>query len=142
MGALGSTLCDDFIWYDSPFDHHVWSRRICKLVSTTELFCHRCCVVRIDLDLIFYDSTNPTLTGEDFNDFSKKWNVLQSKAKLFDPDNVDNVETLLFWSSHKKCTVVNSLNQAKQSLLSRLKSSRINNSSIYWLNILFCARYS
>ncbi len=66
--------------------------------------------------------------------------LLQSKAKLFDPDNVDNVETLLFELSQKNAQVVNSLNQAKQSLLSRLKSSRINNSSIYWLNLYYFAQ--
>ena len=59
--------------------------------------------------------------------FKEMGELLQSKAKLFDPDNVDNVETLLFELSQKNAQVVNSLNQAKQSLLSRLKSSRINN---------------
>ena len=72
--------------------------------------------------------------------FKEMGELLQSKAKLFDPDNVDNVETLLFELSQKNAQVVNSLNQAKQSLLSRLKSSRINNSSIYWLNLYYFAQ--
>lgn len=72
--------------------------------------------------------------------FKEMGEQLQSKAKLFDPDNVDNVETLLFELSQKNAQVVNSLNQAKQSLLSRLKSSRINNSSIYWLNLYYFAQ--
>lgn len=72
--------------------------------------------------------------------FKEMGELLQSKAKLFDPDNVDNVETLLFELSQKNAQVVNSLNQAKQSLLSRLKSSRINNTSIYWLNLYYFAQ--
>ncbi|QBQ15079.1 YccS family putative transporter [Acinetobacter haemolyticus] len=72
--------------------------------------------------------------------FKEMGELLQSKAKLFDPDNVDNVETLLFELSQKNAQVVNSLNQAKQSLLSRLKSSRMNNSSIYWLNLYYFAQ--
>ena len=72
--------------------------------------------------------------------FKEMGELLQSKAKLFDPDNVDNVETLLFELSQKNAQVVNSLNQAKQSLLSRLKSSRINNSNIYWLNLYYFAQ--
>ncbi|ENU28966.1 TIGR01666 family membrane protein [Acinetobacter sp. CIP-A165] len=72
--------------------------------------------------------------------FKEIGELLQIKAKLFDPDNVDNVEALLFELSQKNAQVVNSLNQAKQSLLSRLKSSRINNTSIYWLNLYYFAQ--
>jgi uncharacterized membrane protein YccC len=43
--------------------------------------------------------------------FKEMGELLQSKAKLFDPDNVDNVETLLFELSQKNAQVVNSLNQ-------------------------------
>lgn len=72
--------------------------------------------------------------------FNEIGELLQIKAKLFDPDNVQNVEELLFKLSQKNAQVVNSLNQAKQSLLSRLKSSRINNTSIYWLNLYYFAQ--
>lgn len=72
--------------------------------------------------------------------FKEIGELLQIKAKLFDPDNVDNVEALLFELSQKNAQVVNSLNQAKHSLLSRLKSSRINNTSIYWLNLYYFAQ--
>ncbi|RZF56961.1 TIGR01666 family membrane protein [Acinetobacter halotolerans] len=72
--------------------------------------------------------------------FKEIGELLQIKAKLFDPDNVQNVEELLFKLSQKNAQVVNSLNQAKQSLLSRLKSSRINNTSIYWLNLYYFAQ--
>ncbi|MCH7335881.1 YccS family putative transporter [Acinetobacter sp. NIPH 2699] len=72
--------------------------------------------------------------------FNEIGELLQIKAQLFDPDNVHNVEELLFKLSQKNAQVVNSLNQAKHSLLSRLKSSRINNSSIYWLNLYYFAQ--
>lgn len=66
--------------------------------------------------------------------------LLQAKSRLFDPDNIDNVETLLFELSQKNSQVVSSLNQAKNSLLTRLKASRINNTSIYWLNLYYFAQ--
>ncbi|USA52324.1 YccS family putative transporter [Acinetobacter sp. C32I] len=66
--------------------------------------------------------------------------LLQAKSRLFDPDNIDNVETLLFELSHKNSQVVSSLNQAKNSLLTRLKASRVNNTSIYWLNLYYFAQ--
>lgn len=66
--------------------------------------------------------------------------LLHTKACLFDPDNIDNVESLLFELSQKNTQVVNSLNQAKNSLLTRLKASRVNNTSIYWLNLYYFAQ--
>lgn len=66
--------------------------------------------------------------------------LLHTKARLFDPDNIDNVESLLFELSQKNTQVVNSLNQAKNSLLTRLKASRVNNTSIYWLNLYYFAQ--
>ena len=66
--------------------------------------------------------------------------LLQAKARLFDPDNIDNVETLLFELSQKNSQVVSRLNQAKNSLLTRLKASRVNNTSIYWLNLYYFAQ--
>nr|WP_032863005.1 YccS family putative transporter [Acinetobacter sp. NIPH 2100] len=66
--------------------------------------------------------------------------LLQAKSRLFDPDNRNNVETLLFELSQKNTQVVNSLNQAKNSLLTRLKASRVNSTSIYWLNLYYFAQ--
>ncbi|KXZ68436.1 YccS family putative transporter [Acinetobacter venetianus] len=66
--------------------------------------------------------------------------LLHTKARLFDPDNIDNVESLLFELSQKNTQVVSSLNQAKNSLLTRLKASRVNNTSIYWLNLYYFAQ--
>ncbi|KXZ68666.1 Inner membrane protein YccS [Acinetobacter venetianus] len=66
--------------------------------------------------------------------------LLHTKASLFDPDNIDNVESLIFELSQKNTQVVSSLNQAKNSLLTRLKASRVNNTSIYWLNLYYFAQ--
>ncbi|NNP67059.1 YccS family putative transporter [Acinetobacter sp. Ac_5812] len=72
--------------------------------------------------------------------FQELAELLQAKSRLFDPDNIDNVETLLFELSQKNSQVVSSLNQAKNSLLTRLKASRVNNTSIYWLNLYYFAQ--
>lgn len=63
-----------------------------------------------------------------------------AKAKLFDPDNKDNVEQLLYDLSLKNSVVVHSLNTTKASLLTRLKASRANKNTIYWLNLYFLAQ--
>ena len=39
-------------------------------------------LVRIDLDLIFYDSTNPALTGEDFNDFQRNGGTATEQSQV------------------------------------------------------------
>ncbi len=72
--------------------------------------------------------------------FQELAELLHTKARLFDPDNLDNVETLLFELSQKNSQVVSSLNQAKTSLLTRLKASRVNSTSIYWLNLYYFAQ--
>ncbi|WP_130803469.1 YccS family putative transporter [Acinetobacter ihumii] len=66
--------------------------------------------------------------------------VLNTKARLFDPDNKDNVEQLLFELSNEHAQVVQGLNVTKASLLTRLKASRVNKNSIYWLNLYFVAQ--
>jgi uncharacterized membrane protein (TIGR01666 family) len=66
--------------------------------------------------------------------------LLLAKARLFDPDNTDNIEPLLYELSLKNSDVVQSLNTTKASLLTRLKASRANNNTIYWLNLYFLAQ--
>ena len=66
--------------------------------------------------------------------------LLKSKARLFDPDNTHNVEQLLFDLSLQNSIVVQNLNTTKASLLTRLKASRANTNTIYWLNLYFLAQ--
>lgn len=66
--------------------------------------------------------------------------VLEKKAKLFDPDNTHNVEQLLYNLSLENSLVVQHLNTTKASLLTRLKASRANRNTIYWLNLYFLAQ--
>lgn len=66
--------------------------------------------------------------------------LLLAKARLFDPDNTDNIEPLLYELSLKNSEVVQSLNTTKASLLTRLKASRANKNTIYWLNLYFLAQ--
>ncbi|WP_010113395.1 YccS family putative transporter [Acinetobacter sp. P8-3-8] len=66
--------------------------------------------------------------------------LLMTKARLFDPDNTDNVERLLYDLSLQNSAVVQTLNTAKASLLTRLKASRANKNTIYWLNLYFLAQ--
>lgn len=66
--------------------------------------------------------------------------LLLAKARLFDPDNTDNIEALLYELSLKNSEVVQSLNTTKASLLTRLKASRANKNTIYWLNLYFLAQ--
>lgn len=63
--------------------------------------------------------------------------LLLSKAKLFDPDQHPNVENLLYELSLKNTLVIQSFNRSKDSLLTRLKASRANRNTIYWLNLYF-----
>lgn len=72
--------------------------------------------------------------------FQQLSTLLQAKARLFDPDNIDNVETLLFEVSLQNAQVVQRLNHCKASLLTRLKASRANQKTIYWLNLYFLAQ--
>ena len=66
--------------------------------------------------------------------------LLNAKARLFDPDNKDNVEQLLYELSLQNSQVVQSLNTTKATLLTRLKASRANKKTIYWLNLYFFAQ--
>ncbi|NEU35495.1 TIGR01666 family membrane protein, partial [bacterium LRH843] len=49
----------------------------------------------------------------------------------------DNVEALLYDLSLQNSTVVQIFNHTKSSLLTRLKASRANQNTIYWLNLYF-----
>lgn len=72
--------------------------------------------------------------------FQEIANVLLAKAKLFDPDNKANVESLLYDLSLQNSQVVQALNRSKASLITRLKASRANKTTIYWLNLYFLAQ--
>lgn len=74
------------------------------------------------------------------NTFNQLAELLNIKAKLFDPDNNQNVERLLYELSLQNSLVVQSLNSTKASLLTRLKASRANKNTIYWLNLYFLAQ--
>ncbi|MFW2173205.1 YccS family putative transporter [Acinetobacter guillouiae] len=91
--------------------------------------------------IIFY-LLKPTQAVQDnlSNSFNLLSELLMSKAKLFDPDNVDNVEQLLYDLSFQNSQLVQNLNQTKASLLTRLKASRANKNTIYWLNLYFLAQ--
>jgi len=91
--------------------------------------------------IIFY-LLKPTQAVQDnlSNSFNLLSELLMSKAKLFDPDNVDNVEQLLYDLSLQNSQLVQNLNQTKASLLTRLKASRANKNTIYWLNLYFLAQ--
>ncbi|MFU8926230.1 YccS family putative transporter [Acinetobacter puyangensis] len=91
--------------------------------------------------VIFY-LIKPTQAVQDnlSQSFADIAELLFAKAKLFDPDNKDNVEALLFDLSIKNADVVQSFNRTKASLLTRLKASRANKHTIYWLNLYFLAQ--
>lgn len=72
--------------------------------------------------------------------FQSLSSVLITKSRLFDPDNKNNIEQLLFDLSTENAQVVQWLNTTKASLLTRLKGSRVNKNSIYWLNLYFVAQ--
>ncbi|WPP88806.1 YccS family putative transporter [Acinetobacter pittii] len=94
------------------------------------------------LTSILFFIIKPTLTLQDkLSQIFKEISVLlQAKARLFDPDNKENVEQLLYELSLQNTQVAQSLNQIRSSLLTRLKASRVSNKSIYWLNLYFFAR--
>lgn len=94
------------------------------------------------LTSILFFIIKPTLPLQDkLSQIFKEISVLlQAKARLFDPDNKENVEQLLYELSLQNTQVAQSLNQIRSSLLTRLKASRVSNKSIYWLNLYFFAR--
>jgi len=91
--------------------------------------------------IIFY-LLKPTQAVQDnlAANFNAIAELLLAKARLFDPDNTDNIEPLLYELSLKNSEVVQSLNTTKASLLTRLKASRANKNTIYWLNLYFLAQ--
>ena len=91
--------------------------------------------------ILFY-LLKPTQAVQDnlAQSFQQLATLLQAKARLFDPDNIENVESLLFEVSLQNTQVVQRLNQCKASLLTRLKASRANQKTIYWLNLYFLAQ--
>ncbi|WP_088458895.1 YccS family putative transporter [Acinetobacter soli] len=94
------------------------------------------------LTSVLFFMIKPTLAVQDnlaqiFQNLSQ---VLTLKSRLFDPDNLDNVEQLLFELSLENSKTVQSLNSAKSSLLSRLKASRVNKNSMQWLHLYFVAQ--
>lgn len=94
------------------------------------------------LTAILFYLIKPTLAVQDnlSRCFDQIADLLNAKALLFDPDNQDNVEALLYGLSIQNSAVVQSLNSTKSSLLTRLKASRANSSTIYWLNLYFLAQ--
>lgn len=94
------------------------------------------------LTAIAFYLIKPTLAVQDnlSKNFEKIAELLFAKAKLFDPDNTENVEQLLYELSLKNSEVVQALNKTKASLLTRLKASRANHNTIYWLNLYFLAQ--
>lgn len=94
------------------------------------------------LTAILFYLIKPTLAVQDnlSRCFNQIADVLTAKARLFDPDNQDNVEALLYDLSIKNSAVVHSFNSTKTSLLTRLKASRANQNTIYWLNLYFLAQ--
>ena len=91
--------------------------------------------------ILFY-LLKPTQAVQDnlTQSFRSLADLLDAKSALFDPDNLDNVEQLLYDLSLQNSVVVQSLNQTKASLLTRLKASRANKRTIYWLNLYFLAQ--
>ena len=91
--------------------------------------------------ILFY-LLKPTQAVQDnlAQSFQQLATLLQAKARLFDPDNIENVESLLYGVSLQNAQVVQRLNHCKASLLTRLKASRANQKTIYWLNLYFLAQ--
>ncbi|MEB3753268.1 YccS family putative transporter [Acinetobacter sp. MD2(2019)] len=91
--------------------------------------------------IIFY-LLKPTLAVQDnlSRTFFNIAQLLTEKSKLFDPDNSIHTEKLLFELSLKSAAVVQCLNTSKASLLTRLKASRANKHTIYWLHLYFLAQ--
>lgn len=72
--------------------------------------------------------------------FKQLAQLLTAKAELFDPDQQQQVESLLYRLSLQNSQLVQQLNLSKASLLTRLKASRANTQTIYWLNLYFFAQ--
>lgn len=91
--------------------------------------------------IVFY-LFKPTLAVQD--NLSKTFlniaQLLHDKSQLFDPDNSIHAEKLLFDLSLKNGAIVQLLNTSKASLLTRLKASRANKHTIYWLHLYFLAQ--
>lgn len=114
-------------------EHHVWYYQPSYFVVGTLWYGFT--------SIIFY-LLKPTQAMQDnlsisFNAISE---MLLCKARLFDPDNSENVEQLLFDLSIHNSQVVQSFNITKASLLTRLKASRANKNTIYGLNLYFLAQ--
>jgi uncharacterized membrane protein YccC len=71
------------------------------------------------LTAILFYLIKPTLAVQDnlSRCFDQIADLLNAKAQLFDPDNQDNVEALLYSLSIQNSAVVQSLNSTKSSLL-------------------------
>ncbi|MBF7688417.1 YccS family putative transporter [Acinetobacter rathckeae] len=92
--------------------------------------------------IIFY-LLKPTLFVQDSlaQTFSLLSNLLHHKAKLFDPDNTkQDIEQRLYELSGYNSKLVQQLDINKTALLTRLKASRANKNTIYWLNLHFFAQ--
>nr|WP_174506805.1 YccS family putative transporter [Acinetobacter sp. Marseille-Q1620] len=114
-------------------EHQLWYYQPCYFVLGT---------IWYGLTSILFYLLKPTQAVQDnlaqsFNQISA---LLFTKARLFDPDNKDNVESLLYDLSIQNSAVVQSLNYTKASLLTRLKASRANKNTIYGLNLYFLAQ--
>lgn len=116
-------LADYAIWYFQP---------LCFVLGALWYGCTA---------LVFY-ILKPTLAVQDHlaRCFYQISDLLEAKAGLFDPDNREHVEPLLYELSLKNSLLVQSLNATKRSLLTRLKSYRANQKTIYWLNLYFLAQ--
>ena len=113
-GFTWSTLCDHFIWYCAavclyPFglgEYTHWYQQPLYFVYG---------VLWYGLTSVLFYMIKPTLAVQDnlaqiFQNLSQ---VLTLKSRLFDPDNLDNVEQLLFELSLENSKTVQSLNSAK-----------------------------
>lgn len=92
--------------------------------------------------IIFY-LLKPTLFVQDSSaqTFSLLSALLHHKAKLFDPDNTkQDIEQRLYELSGYNSKLVQQLDINKTALLTRLKASRANKNTIYWLNLHFFAQ--
>ncbi|MBF7686162.1 TIGR01666 family membrane protein [Acinetobacter sp. B10A] len=92
--------------------------------------------------ILFY-LLKPTLFIQDSlaQTFSLLSKLLHHKAKLFDPDNhKDDIEQILYVLSEYNSKLVQQLDINKTALLTRLKASRANKNTIYWLNLHFFAQ--
>ncbi len=94
------------------------------------------------LSAILFYLLKPTQAVQDHlaQCFEQLATLLETKALLFDPDNTDNVESLLYALSLQNSQVVQGLNSSKATLLTRLKASRANKKTMYALNLYFLAQ--